>query len=188
MLPNAIWTNQGFWILTRASGVLALALMFLSAVAGIAIRSGLLDRLMVRWDVNDLHRFTSWLGFGFLAAHVASLLGDRFVGFTVGDVLVPFQSSYAEPWTGLGVVAFYLLVIVQATSYMTRSVRYAWWLAWHRLTYLAIPLTLLHVVGTGTDRRTVWLLLVMGISPVAMVLAVVHRRRTRTRGWRTEAR
>lgn len=188
MLPDALWTNQGFWILARASGVLALALMFLSSVIGIAIRSGLLDRVMVRWDVNDLHRFTSWLAFCFLIVHMASLLGDQFVGFAPADILVPFRSPYAEPWTGLGVIAFYLLAVVQATAYMTRSIGHAWWRAWHRLSYAALPLILLHVAGTGTDRRALWMIAVMSASLLALVVALAHRRRPRGRTWREPAR
>lgn len=176
-VPPALLTNQAFWIVTRASGVVALSLLFLSAVMGIAIRSGALDALMVRWDVNDLHRYVSWLGLGFLVVHVASLLGDRFVGFTLADVLVPFRSPYAEPWTGAGVVAFYLFAAVQVTAYLTRRIAFDWWQAWHRLSYVALPLVVVHVLGTGTDRRALWMVLTLGASVLALALALAHRRR-----------
>ncbi|MBE3589205.1 MAG: ferric reductase-like transmembrane domain-containing protein [Firmicutes bacterium] len=175
-LPPALFSNQFFWFVTRASGVLALALLLLSAVWGVAIRAGHWDRWMARWDVQDLHRYVSWLACGFLLIHVTALLGDRFVGFGLADLLVPFHSSYAEPYTGLGVVALYLLVAVMVTSYLTRALRYRQWLAWHRLSYVVVLLVLLHALGTGTDRFKWWMLAVCAIGAASLAAGWRARR------------
>lgn len=175
-LPPALFSNQFFWFAARASGVIALALLFLSSVWGIAIRSGLLDRLMARWDVQDLHRYVSWLAILFLVIHVTALLGDRFVGFGLADILIPFHSAYAEPYTGLGVVALYMLVAVMATSYLTRLLRYRAWLAWHRVSYVTLPLILLHVLGTGTDRFKWWMVMVNIVAVAAVIVSWRTRR------------
>ncbi|MBT9259455.1 MAG: hypothetical protein KM310_06840 [Clostridiales bacterium] len=59
-MPQALFTNRVFWILTRASGYLALALFFSSALWGVAIQAGVLDKALARWAVRDLDRYGSW--------------------------------------------------------------------------------------------------------------------------------
>ena len=66
--------------------------------------------------MTDLHRFLGGLATVFTAVHVGALLFDRYVGFGVGDVLVPLHSSYRPVAVAWGVVALYLLVAVEVTS------------------------------------------------------------------------
>ena len=45
----------------------------------------------------ELHRFTALLGIGFGLVHALVLLGDQYMNYTVGQLLVPFMGGNYRP-------------------------------------------------------------------------------------------
>jgi predicted ferric reductase len=148
--------DHTFWYISRAAGLTAYLLLTLNVCLGLMVRTRALDWLLARWRSFDLHRFTALLALGFLALHVFSLLGDRFIGYSLGELLIPFASPYRSLWVALGIVSLYLLLIIVASFYVRRWIGYRAWRAVHYLTFGAFVLSLLHGLLSGSDTAQIW--------------------------------
>src|SRR6478752_3456620 len=85
-------TPRGYWYLSRASALVAYGMLWMSMVLGL-----LMTNKMARvWPGGptafDLHEHTSLLGLGFALFHVLILLGDHYINYSAGELLVPFGS------------------------------------------------------------------------------------------------
>jgi predicted ferric reductase len=121
---------------------------------GIAVR--LRTRLpgLPRFGTSDLHRNLSLLSVAFLGAHIVTAVVDSYVSIGWLAVLVPFASGYQPLWTGLGTVAFDLLLAVAATSLLRVRLGHRVWRGVHWLAYASWPVAVVHGVGIGTDSST----------------------------------
>ncbi len=159
---------KAFWYLSRASGLVAYLLMWLSLVVGLSITS----RLARLWpggpSAVDLHQFTGLLGLGFATFHGLILLGDHYIGYTLSQILVPFASGEYRPlWVGIGQVSFYLAVLVSLTFYVRRFIGYRVWRTLHFGTFVVYALVTLHSLTAGTDTLT-WPALLMYLVTVSI--------------------
>ncbi|HZU76916.1 MAG TPA: ferric reductase, partial [Dehalococcoidia bacterium] len=98
------------WYLIRATGITAYVLLFLTVATGMMISGP--GAWWKKIPMMPLHRLLTWLMGAFLAVHVLTLLFDTFLPFNVLQILVPFTSSFEPFWTGVGVLAVYLLLFV----------------------------------------------------------------------------
>jgi sulfoxide reductase heme-binding subunit YedZ len=163
------------WYASRGLG-LALLLVVTGAVVLGVVTSG-------RWRAGEeprflaagLHRSLSLLALPLLALHGLAVLLDPFAKLGLADVTIPFASAYRPVWLGLGVLAGELLVALAVTSLLRRTLGYAAWRFLHWAAYLAWPLALLHGLGTGSDTRAGWALLVYGASLASVLAAVLMR-------------
>ena len=142
----------GYWYLSRASGLVAYVLIWLSVALGLLI-TGKLARL---WPggpaVADLHQYSGLLGMGFGLFHAAILLGDSYTSFTAAQLLLPFSTAgYRPPWVGLGQVAFYLGLLVVLSGYVRRRVGYRVWRLVHFSSFAVYLFATLHGLAAGTD-------------------------------------
>jgi methionine sulfoxide reductase heme-binding subunit len=88
------------------------------------------------------------------------------------DAVVPFAGSYRPLWLGLGAISFDLLLAVMLTSLLRKRMGYGSWRAVHWLTYASWPIALVHGLGTGSDVKSTWLL-VLSLVCMAVVLGAV---------------
>ncbi|MFN8512668.1 MAG: hypothetical protein U0841_08785 [Chloroflexia bacterium] len=147
---------KGFWYLSRASALVAFALLWLATALGLLIT----NKLARLWPGGplafDLHQYASGLGLVVGLAHAALLLGDRYIGYTPVQLLIPFGGgSYRPVWVGLGQLAAYLLVGIWASSRLRLRIGQRWWRRIHSLSFLAFLLALLHGLLAGTDSGAV---------------------------------
>jgi sulfoxide reductase heme-binding subunit YedZ len=162
-------STDAVWYLARGSGVTSLILFTVVVALGIGTRRGLAFTGMPRLVVASVHRSASLLALAFLAVHVTSLMFEPFTQLGIVDLVVPFTSAYRPLWVGAGALAFDLALAVIVTSLLRdRLGRRAWW-AVHGLAYAMWPVALLHGIGSGTDRSTIWMI---GVD-LACVIAVV---------------
>ncbi|HVG97796.1 MAG TPA: ferric reductase-like transmembrane domain-containing protein, partial [Chloroflexota bacterium] len=145
-----------WWYLSRAAGLCAYVLLTLDVALGLAVRTRRLEPWLARWRAFDLHRFTALLLVAVAALHVLALLGDRYIGFSLPQLLVPFAAPYRPLWTALGVLALYLLLAIVASFFVRRVIGQRAWRRLHYLTFAVFVLALLHGVLAGTDAGTVW--------------------------------
>ncbi|MBK6663076.1 MAG: hypothetical protein IPG47_10130 [Thermoflexaceae bacterium] len=96
--------GQEAWFLSRASGLVAFALLSASVILGLLLSTRTAKELMPARIAADLHTFLSVLTLVFLGLHGGALLFDGFFHFTPLSLLVPFASPYEPLWTGLGVI------------------------------------------------------------------------------------
>jgi sulfoxide reductase heme-binding subunit YedZ len=144
-------------------------LLWLSTLLGLGLTTTLLDRFGGRAVIYSLHRFATSLAYGFLALHLLSLAADPSVPFGPAALLVPFAAPWREPWTGFGVLAGELSVVIGASFGLRRLTGYRVWRALHWLTFPLFGLGLAHGFGAGTDSGTPWaraIYLLTGLSVV----------------------
>ena len=89
------------WYAARAGGIVAYVLLTFAVAAGISLAAKQKLPGFPRFAVTDVHRFLGILSGAFIAIHIAGLLADRFVPFTVLQVLVPGSAHYKPLATGL---------------------------------------------------------------------------------------
>jgi methionine sulfoxide reductase heme-binding subunit len=171
-----------WWLVSRASGVLALVLISLSVLMGLAmaakaIRSPPLKRAVVR-----LHEHVALIALAAIALHGLSLLGDQWLKPGLSGITIPFAMSYRPRFTGAGIIAGYLAVLVGPSFYLRRRIGARRWRKLHRLTVPIWVLSAIHALGAGSDGSKLWLRCVV-LSPVAPIayLLVLRTLNGRTR-------
>lgn len=168
----AVSTPSPFWFITRGTGAISVVLLTLTVALGIGnVRRTRIGRTP-RFVLDSVHRSASLLALSFVVVHVLTTLLDGFAPITLLDVVVPFGSAYRPLWLGLGAVAFDLLIAIVITSLLRRRLGYRAWRATHWLAYASWPVALVHGLGTGSDTRTRWML-VLSAGCVAVMLAAV---------------
>ncbi len=166
--PNSI-----FWYVSRTSAILAYILFFINITLGIGLKTRYFDRLAAPWQKLDLHHFTAFLATSFIFLHIFSLLGDQYLNFTLTQLLVPMASPFRPVWTALGVLAFYILIIVMLSSIASKLIGKKAWRIMHYLAYAAFFAILFHGIRSGTETQFGWtqtLYVVTGAIVVFMFL------------------
>lgn len=132
LILAAALPSKSLWYLTRGSGAVSLLLLTASLVLGVVTSVGAATESLPRFVVQALHRNISLLVTVFSAIHVATSVADSFVPITWVDALVPLHASYRPLWTGLGALAFDLLLALVITSLVRARIGLrAWRLAGH---------------------------------------------------------
>jgi len=142
---------QAMWYITRAAGFTSYLLIWLSMVWGLAVSSKILDNLLHRSFTYDFHQFLSLLGIGFIALHMLVLLFDQYLPYTLSQILVPFLSPYRPVWVGVGVIGFWLVLLVTVTFYLRGRIGMKAFRAIHVLSLLSYLGVTLHGFLSGTD-------------------------------------
>ncbi len=143
---------KAFWFLARSSAFIAYFLLWLSMVLGV----GITNKLAALWPglppTNEIHQYTSILGLAFGLFHGLIILGDKYIGFTLAQVLLPFTTSNYKPFAvGLGQLGFYLMLILTFSFYVRKKIGYKVWRAIHFLSFLSYISVLIHSLMAGTD-------------------------------------
>jgi predicted ferric reductase len=148
---------KAYWYLSRASALVAYALLWLSMALGLSITNKLARVWPGGPTAFDLHQHASLLGLAFALFHALILLGDRYIAYTPFQLFVPFASAAYRPlWVGLGQVAFYLLAVVGLSFYVRRRIGHKRWRLIHYLSFAVFLLGLLHGVMSGSDSASPW--------------------------------
>lgn len=141
------------WYIARSSGLVLYLLTWFGMMSGMGMTTKLLARLGSRGTTLSVHAYAFHLWYGFLLLHVVSLVLDPTVSFGPRDLVVPLVSGYREPWTGLGVLAAEVSLVVGASFGIRRIIGYRAWRALHWLAFPVFLIGLAHGVGAGTDTR-----------------------------------
>jgi sulfoxide reductase heme-binding subunit YedZ len=165
------WT----WYLTRASGFALYVLVWLATVLGLGLTTTLLDRFGGRAVLFSVHAYATELAYGFLALHLLTLAADQAVPFGFADLVAPFASPWREPWTGLGVLAAELLVLIGASFAVRWLIGFRGWRLVHWLTFPLYGLGLAHGLGAGTDRSEGWAQGIYLITALCVVWLASYR-------------
>jgi methionine sulfoxide reductase heme-binding subunit len=154
---DALTSTEGLWFASRATGVVALVLLTVVVVLGVAVnRKGRLPGLP-RFAVTSLHRAVSLLSVAFLAVHIATAIADPFVSIGIAASVIPFTSHYQPFWLGLGAVSVDLMLALVITSLLRGRIGRRTWRAVHWLAYASWPVAVAHSIGSGPDMWRGWL-------------------------------
>jgi sulfoxide reductase heme-binding subunit YedZ len=149
--------QYGWWLASRASGLVALTLLAASVGLGLAMAARALRRPGLPRVVLALHEHLALAALVATAVHGITLLGDRWLDPGPAGIAVPFAMGYRPLWTGLGIVAGYLGAALGLSFYLRRRLGASRWRTAHRLTPLVYVLAVAHTLGAGTDAGTPWL-------------------------------
>jgi sulfoxide reductase heme-binding subunit YedZ len=146
-----------------------------SVVLGVLTERGWRGRRLPGFVVAGLHRNLALLAVPLLVLHGLTMVLDRYARLGLVDILVPFASPYRRVWLGLGVAAGELMLAVVATSLLRHRLGHTAWRLVHWVSYAVWPLALLHGLGTGSDTRAAWaLLLYLGCAGVVVLAAAAR--------------
>jgi DMSO/TMAO reductase YedYZ heme-binding membrane subunit len=173
------------WLVSRASGIVALVLLTATVVLGTVATAPTRSRTWPRWARQALHRDLALLSVATLAVHVGSVVVDGYVDVRWYAAFVPFTAGYRTPWVALGTVALDLFLLMVVTSLVRVRLGFRTWRAVHWLVYAAWPVAVAHYLLTGTDARTPWGLLLAAAAVLAVTAAVTVRTRRATGPTRT---
>lgn len=170
MLNEKFW-----WYLSRSSGIVALVLLVASVVWGILLSTRALrphDR--PAW-LLDLHRWLGGTALVMTGFHMLGLLLDGYIGYGLSQLFIPGTSEYRTIGVALGVVAFYVMVAIQATSYLRRRLSKKLWYAIHVSSYGIVWVAAIHAGMSGTDTvNRAYQVLALLLSMIVVAATVIR--------------
>jgi sulfoxide reductase heme-binding subunit YedZ len=173
VLTAAVTTNsQALWYMTRGFGLVALILLTITMALGLTQVVRFARPGWPRFVVAALHKNASLLALVLIAIHVATAVLDRYAPIHIVDVFIPFISAYRPLWLGLGAIALDLFVALAVTSLLRHRLGYRTWRAVHWAAYATWPLAVVHGLGTGSDTKLGWVLLI-NVACVGAVLSAL---------------
>jgi predicted ferric reductase len=166
------------WYFGRASGLVALVLLTGVIVLGVLGPLRVKSESWPRFAIRAVHRDLSLLALLVIAIHVVVLVLDTTVHVPLTAAILPWGSSYAPFWVGIGAVGFDMLIAIVVTSLLRRRFGYRTWRSVHWLAYVSWPLAVAHGLGAGSDSSSTWAFgLTLGciaIAAAAVVLRVTY--------------
>jgi sulfoxide reductase heme-binding subunit YedZ len=148
--------THGWWLASRASGLVALVLVTISVGLGLAMAGKLMRRPGLSRKLMAVHEQTALAGLVAIAVHGISLLGDPWLHPGLSGIAVPFAMGFRPLATGLGITGGYLAALLGLSYYLRRRIGARLWRRAHRATVLVYLLGLVHAFTAGTDASTVW--------------------------------
>ena len=144
-------TQQVFWLASRAFGIVAIIMLAISVGLGLAMSGRIIRRPGLPAKLKRYHEASTLVTLGLIVAHAGILLADGYLRPGIAGITLPFQMSYRPLWTGIGIIAAWLLAILGPSFYARKWIGVKTWRWLHRWIIAAYLLALAHVVGAGTD-------------------------------------
>ena len=162
----------GWWLASRAAGVLALLCIAVSVGVGLAMASRMRPKLAARLMI--VHQQTALVGLVAIAVHGITLLGDKHLHPGIVGISVPFVIDHAPLWTGLGVTGGWLAAILGLSYWLRDRIGPQRWRRLHKATLLVYVLSVAHTLGSGTDASEPWLrvLVLLTAAPIFFLFVV----------------
>jgi len=148
--------THGWWMASRASGLVAMVLITISVGLGLAMAGKVMRRPGLSKKLMAIHEHTAVAGIVAIAVHGLTLLGDPWLNPGVAGVAIPFTMAFKPLFTGFGIVAGYLAALLGLSFYFRKRIGAKLWRKAHRATVLVYLLGLVHAFGSGTAASAVW--------------------------------
>ena len=169
-----------WWLISRASGVVALALVSLSVLMGLAMAARAIPRPGWKRTIARLHEHLALTALAAVGLHGVSLLGDTWLKPGLRGIAIPFALPYRPGFTGAGIIAGYLMMLVGPSFYLRRRIGAGRWRKLHRVSAAIWMLSVVHTLGAGSDATALWLRAVV-LAPVAPIAYLLVLRIARER-------
>lgn len=167
---------KAYWYLSRSSAFVSLFLIWLSMVFGLLITG----KTAMVWpggaQAFDLHQHAGLLGLAFALFHALILTGDKYINFTLAQVLIPFASEgYKPEWVGLGQVCLYAMTILALSYYVRKIITQRGWRLLHYLSFALYVGTIVHSFLSGSDTDTTLAKGAYALSILSIALLTIYR-------------
>ncbi|HKI52970.1 MAG TPA: hypothetical protein VJ987_02510 [Anaerolineales bacterium] len=167
-------TTQLWWFITRAAGLTGYFLLWLSMAWGLAIPSKIVQPVLEGTFTYDFHEYLSLLGLGFVLLHIVVLLFDKYLPFTLMQLLIPFIDTYRPFWVGLGIIGFYIFLVVTVTFYLRGQIGTKAFRTIHIFSLLGYLGATLHGLFAGTDSALPVTMFLYGGTFLSIVFLTVY--------------
>jgi sulfoxide reductase heme-binding subunit YedZ len=168
-------SSPAIWYAARASGVAAYVVLSIVVSLGLTLGKKAQSPRWPRFSIEEVHRFGGLLVGSLIGVHVVAIAVDSFLPFSLTQLLVPFTASYRPLWTGLGIAAAELLAALAITNHYRRRLPYRFWRRAHYLNFAIWAFASLHGLMGGTDRGTLWLAILYGLSVATVLMLLLWR-------------
>lgn len=145
-----------YWDVTRAAANVAWGLVLFAVLWGVLLTTRVLRGMDRPAWLLDLHRWLGVITIVFTLVHMATLVLDTYIDFTIADVLVPGASVYRTWAVGAGVIGFWLLVTIHLTSVFKRRLSLRLWRRIHLVSYPLYGIIAVHALTAGSDVGSRW--------------------------------
>ncbi len=163
------------WHLVRSAGLSAYFLMTIAMVWGLAVSS----RLVKDWSPGVLsmllHSTISYLSVIFAAGHALLLLRDDYYLYRVTDLVIPFVGPYRPFAVGLGILAFWLGLMIALSFSVKKRIGHQNWKRLHTLSYGSYGLITAHALLAGTDAHLLGFKFSLAAGVMAVILLLAYR-------------
>ena len=125
----------------------------------------------------DLHRWLGVLSIATVAAHLGALVADSnpYVYFGWRELFVPQASAWRPVAITWGVIAFYILVVVQLTSLVMKKLPKRVWRSIHLTSYAMFVMATVHGFLAGADAKHLVFIVVASAGCGVLLFATVAR-------------
>jgi methionine sulfoxide reductase heme-binding subunit len=138
------------WIVARAAGLVAFALLALSVWLGLAMSTRILgtrrQKSLFAW-----HRTLVWTGLSMLGLHVGAVLLDPVLHFGALSAFVPFAAPWRPAAIAAGVLAGWLSLMLAVSFRLRQWLGHRGWRRLHYASFAAFGLSVVHALAAGTD-------------------------------------
>lgn len=157
------------WYLSRATGMIAWVVLGITCLWGILLITRMLKPADRPAWLLDLHRYLGVLSLVTVGAHMATLVGDNWVHFGWRELFVPQASVWRTAAVTWGVLAFYLLAVVQVSSWLMKWLPRTLWHGIHLLSYVLFAMVTVHGFLAGSDTTNmVFFAIACGVSSILL--------------------
>jgi hypothetical protein len=140
------------WLIARAAGLVAFALLTLSVWLGLAMSTRLLGPKRQK-SLLGLHRTLAWTGLSMIALHMGAVLLDPVLHFGLAAAFVPFAAPWKTGAVAAGVIAGWLSLALASSFRLRKWIGQRGWRRLHYASFAAFALALGHSLLVGTDLR-----------------------------------
>jgi predicted ferric reductase len=168
-----------WWYVSRATGVVAWALLALAVLWGLALSTRALGRKTSAPWLLDVHRFLGGLAVIFTIVHFVTLSFDPWMsseyGYSISQAFIPFASEWKPGPMAWGIVAFYFLLAVEFTSLIKNRLPQTFWRGVHLASYPLYAMATIHLLTAGSDNQNPLLRWSVLATVGAVVFFTVYR-------------
>jgi sulfoxide reductase heme-binding subunit YedZ len=93
----------------------------------------------------------------------------------LAGITLPFALGYRPLFTGMGIIAGWLAAILGLGFYVRKRIGVRTWRFMHRFTVVAYLLALVHVMGSGTDAGSPWMIALLTALTAPIIFAFTYR-------------
>jgi methionine sulfoxide reductase heme-binding subunit len=138
------------WLVARAAGLVAFALLSVSVMLGLAISTKVLGarrgKMLLGW-----HQTLMWTALAMVGLHMGALLFDPTIHFGLAAVLVPGSAPWRPVPVAAGIVGAWLVLVLAASFHVRRRIGQRRWRLMHYATFGAFAIGLYHALNVGSD-------------------------------------
>lgn len=174
------------WYIIRISGLASLGLLILLMFLGIGHITGFTYRFIEPIKAWALHKLIA-IGLGFtVSVHIITLLFDKYIPFSIPQILIPFTSNYYNNTTlfGInfsaiavttGIIAMYGIVLIIISSLGLINSKKLLWRNLHYVSYAVMIFAFFHALTTGTDLKNGLLRFIVITIFIVLIIAIMFR-------------